>query len=207
MELICYFYSMKRFPRAALILAVGYSAGCANTGHSAHSGSDKAAQARARITQFYAAKPAIPRGEDVLLCYGVENATSVRIVPPVQQIGPALSRCLTVSPVETTTFTLIAEDRSAKTISQSTTVTVTGPRPHFNDLAISSKEVKPGELVSFCFKASNAASVRGGPGHFQHGGSPKGDCLLDNPRKTTAYQLVIEGAGGQDEAKITVNVH
>ena len=192
----------------AFILAIGYSVSCTNTGRPARSASDKAAQDPARITQFYAAKPAIPRGEEVLLCYGVENATTVRIVPPVQQLQPALTRCFTVSPVETTTFTLIAEDRSAKTISQSTTVTVTGPLPHFKDLAISSKEVAPGQLVSFCFKASNATAVRGGPGHFQHGGSPSGDCLLDNPRKTTAYRLVIEGDGGHtDEAKITVNVH
>jgi len=190
------------------MLAIACSLSCTNTGHPARSASDNAAQAPVRITQFYAAKPAVPRGEDVLLCYGVENAAAVRIVPPVEQIQPALARCITVSPVQTTTFTLIAEDRSAKTTSQSITVTVTGPRPHFDDLAISSKEVAPGQLVSFCFKASNAAAVRGGPGHFQHGGSPSGDCLLDNPRKTTAYQLVIEGAGGQtDEAKITVNVH
>jgi hypothetical protein len=199
---------MRRFPCAAFILAIGYSLSCTNTGHPPRSANDKAAQAPVRITQFYAAKPSIPRGEDVLLCYGVENAAAVRITPPVEQIQPALTRCFTVSPVETTTFTLIAEDRSAKTISQSTTVTVTGPRPHFNDLSISSKEVAPGQLVSFCFKASNATAVRGGPGHFQHGGSPSGDCLLDNPRKSTAYHLVIEGVGGQtDEAKITVNVH
>ena len=193
---------MRLFSRTALILAIAYSVSCTR------STSYKTAQDPVRITQFYAAKPAIPRGEDVLLCYGVENATSVRIVPPVEQIRPALSRCFKVSPEQTTNFILIAEDRSAKTTSQSITVTVTGPVPHFNDLSISSKEVAPGQLVSFCFKASNATAVRGGPGHFQHGGSASGDCLLDNPRKTTAYRLVIEGAGGQtDEAKISVNVH
>src|SRR5260370_6739162 len=104
---------------------------------------------------FYGASPATPRAEDVFLCYGVENATAVRIVPPVEQIRPALSRCFTVSPAQTTNFTLIAEDRSAKTTSQSITVTVTGPLPHFNDLSISSKEGKPGQLLSFCFNASN----------------------------------------------------
>jgi hypothetical protein len=199
---------MRLFARTAFVLAIAYSMGCTNRGNPARSAGDKAAQSPVRITQFYAAKPAISRGEDVLLCYGVENATGVRIVPPVGQIQPALSRCVTVSPVQTTSFTLVAEDGSAKTTSQSVTVTVTGPRPRFNDLAISSKQVTPGQLVSFCFKASNAVAVHGSPGHFQHGGSPSGDCLLDNPRKTTAYRLVIEGADGQtDEAKITVNVH
>jgi hypothetical protein len=199
---------MRILRRIALVQLVAYSVSCTSTNHPARSTTEKAAQDPVRITQFYATKPSIPRGEDVLLCYGVENATAVRITPPVEQIRPALSRCITVSPVETTTFTLIAEDGSAKTSSQSITVMVTGPRPHFNDLSISSKQVAPGQLVTFCFKASNATTVRGSPGHFQHGGSPSGDCLIDYPQKTTAYSLVIGGAGGQtDDAKITVNVH
>jgi hypothetical protein len=194
---------MRPFFRAALLLALGYSVSCTNTKHAA----DSSVRDPVRITQFYATKPAIPRGEDLLLCYGVENAVAVRIAPPVEQIRPALSRCFTVSPAETTTYTLTAEDRGAKTISQSATVTVTGPLPHFKDLSISSKEVAPGQLVTFCFKAVNATTVRGGPGRFQHNGAPAGDCLIDYPQKTTAYRLVIEGAGGQtDEAKITVNV-
>lgn len=193
--------------RFLALVVSAYSVSCTNSSHPARSASDRAAQVPARITQFYAAKPAIPRGEDVLLCYGVENATAVRIDPPVQQIQPALSRCVTVSPVQTTTYTLTAEAGSSKPSSQSVTVTVTGPLPHFNDLAISSKEVAAGQPVSFCFKASNAVAVHGSPGRFQHGGSPSGDCLLDSPRKTTAYRLVIEGASGQtDEAKITVTV-
>jgi hypothetical protein len=160
-----------------------------------------------RITQFYADKPTLPRGEDALLCYGVENATAVRITPPVGEISPALAQCVTISPVKTTTFTLIAEDRAGKTTSQSVTVTVGEPRPHFTDLSISAKEVQPGQLVTFCFKAKGAVSVRGKPGHFQHGGSPQGDCLVSQPRQTTTYQITIVGAGGQtDDASMTVKV-
>ena len=195
---------MRIFLAAAFIPAIVCSPGCANAGRSS---AGKAVRDPARITQFYASKPSVPRGQDVLLCYGVENASAVRITPPVEQLRPALSRCFTVAPVETTTFTLTAEDGSAKTVSQSATVTVTAPLPHFNDLSISSKEVEPGRPVTFCFKAVNAAAVRGGPGHFLRGGSPSSDCLMDNPKKTTTYRLVIEGADGRtDEAKITVTV-
>src|SRR5579859_1399208 len=186
---------MKIVLVAAFIPAIACLAGCTTSARRSSAG--KAAQDPARITQFYASKSAIPRGEEVLLCYGVENASAVRITPPVEQLRPALSRCFTVAPVETTTFTLTAEDGGAKTISQTATVTVTAPLPHFNDLSISSKEVEPGRPVSFCFKASNATAVRGGPGHFMRGGSPSSDCLMDNPRKSTTYRLVIEGAGGQ----------
>jgi hypothetical protein len=199
---------MRSLPRAFFILAVACSVSCTNFSPPARSTSARAARDPVRITQFYAAKPAIPRGEDVLLCYGVENAAAVRITPPVEQVRPALSRCFTVSPAETTTFTLVAEDANAVKISQSITVTVTPPLPHFKDLSISSKQVAPRQLVTFCFKAVNATAVRGGPGHFLRKGSPDNDCLADHPQKTTAYHLEIEGAGGQtDAAKITVNVH
>jgi hypothetical protein len=190
-----------------LILAVAISTGCSQTGRATLSGSGKTAQDPVRITQFYATKPTAPRGEEQLLCYGVENASAVRITPQVEQLRPALSRCFTVSPKETTTFTLTAEDGTAKAVSQSVTVTVTEPSPHFRDLSVSATEVGPGQLVTFCFKADNATAVRGGPGRFMKGGSPTNDCLADYPRQTTAYRLSIEGAGGQtDDAKITVKV-
>jgi hypothetical protein len=190
-----------------IALIIAYSASCTNTGHVARPAAERTSDDPVRITQFYATKPAIPSGEDALLCYGVENAVAVRITPPVEQLRPALSRCFTIAPKQTTTFTLTAEDRSAKTSSQSVTVTVIPPLPHFTDLSISSKEVTPGESVTFCFKASNAVAVRGGPGSFRLGGSTTNDCLVDHPKKTTSYRIVIEGAGGQtDDAKITVTV-
>jgi hypothetical protein len=161
----------------------------------------------ARITQFYATAPVLPRGDSTNLCYGVEGARAVRIDPPVESLKPSLSRCISVSPAETTTYTLTAISEQGKAASRSATVTIAGARPKFDDISISAKEVAAGQPVRFCFKAKNAVSVRGGPGRFLSGGSPQADCLLDNPRKTTSYQLTIVGAGGlTDEASITVQV-
>ena len=159
------------------------------------------------IVQFYAASPMLPRDESTSLCYGVEHATAVRIDPPVASVWPAFTRCFPVAPKETTTYTLTAEDTRGRTVSRAVTITLTAPKPHFGDLSISAREVKPGQQVTFCFKARNATSVRGGPGHFLRGGSPAADCLADTPRQTTSYKLTITGAGGQtDEASITVTV-
>lgn len=192
----------RRYPTCIpLVLLGGSFVSCSNTGY-------HAAQGPVRISQFYATKQAVPRGEEVLLCYGVENAVAVRLVPPVEEIKPALSRCFNVSPLETTSFTLVAEDLLTKAISQPITVTVTPPRPHFSDLSISAKAVAPGQLVAFCFQAKSAVAVSGSPGYFHRGGSPKSDCLLDYPRETTSYRIRIEGGGGQiDDAKVTVRVH
>ncbi len=191
----------------AIVLAAATSVGCAHSDRATPDANRTKTQDPVRITQFYATKPVLARGEDALLCYGVENATEVRLTPEVESIRPALVRCITISPTKTTTFTLVAQDRSAKTTSQSVTVKVTEPPPRFTDLSISANEVSAGEVIAFCFKAADAVAVRGKPGYFQHGGSPRSDCLMNQPRHTTSYRITITGAGGQtDDATITVRV-
>jgi len=74
-----------------------------------------------RITQFYATKLTASQGEAVNLCYGVENASAVRLTPPIEQLRPSLSRCFPVSQMQTTTYTLSAEDQQGGTASQSIT--------------------------------------------------------------------------------------
>ncbi len=63
-----------------------------------------------KITQFYASRQETARGENVLICYGVENARSVRIEPPLdQQLRPLPAKCVPYTPHRTTTFKLVAE--------------------------------------------------------------------------------------------------
>src|SRR5689334_420905 len=64
-----------------------------------------------RITQFYATSAEITDAEHNTLCYGVENARSVRLEPPVENLTPALTRCLWIEPRQDTTYKLIAEGR------------------------------------------------------------------------------------------------
>jgi hypothetical protein len=72
-----------------------------------------------KVLMLYANPPVIRRGQKVLLCYGVANATSVRFEPPVDGAGPSLSRCLETHPTKTASYTLIAED-AAKSVEKST---------------------------------------------------------------------------------------
>jgi hypothetical protein len=62
-----------------------------------------------RILRFYASVGALEPGETAQLCYGVENAKSVRISPWVSGAGPAMQRCLIVDPQRTTHYTIVAE--------------------------------------------------------------------------------------------------
>jgi hypothetical protein len=76
-----------------------------------------------KITSFYA-PPAIHAGEKALVCYGVANATSVRIEPAVESITPSLARCIDATPGKTTEYTLTAEDGAGHSVSQTIVVKV-----------------------------------------------------------------------------------
>src|SRR5436309_11217535 len=59
-----------------------------------------------KILQFYTAAREIAAGEKALVCYGVVNATTVRLDPPVEKMWPAMSRCFEVAPARNTRYTL-----------------------------------------------------------------------------------------------------
>jgi hypothetical protein len=76
------------------------------------------------ILNFYAAPGAIHRGDSFQLCYGVSNAASVKLDPPVASVWPSLSRCVSVTPKATTTYTLTATDSAGHSKTATLTVTV-----------------------------------------------------------------------------------
>lgn len=67
-----------------------------------------------RILQFYASVGTLTLGEKALLCYGVENAKSVRIAPIRQTIYPSHNRCFEIGPDHTTHYTILAEGFDGK---------------------------------------------------------------------------------------------
>jgi hypothetical protein len=76
------------------------------------------------ILGFNAAATEAPVGGRVVLCYGVSNATAVKIEPGVEPLKPALSHCLNVFPKKTTTYVLNAEDGKGNRKSASLTIRV-----------------------------------------------------------------------------------
>jgi hypothetical protein len=79
---------------------------------------------RVKIAQFYVENRELPRGGKTLMCYGVVNAASVRIDPPVEKVWPAVSRCFDLAPARTTRYTLTAEGLDHATVSESVEVAV-----------------------------------------------------------------------------------
>ena len=76
-----------------------------------------------KILTFYA-NPSIHAGEKALICYGVANATSVRIEPGVESVWPSLSHCISAAPLKTTEYTLTAGDALGHSVSQKIVVKV-----------------------------------------------------------------------------------
>src|SRR5215469_9962057 len=143
---------MTKSPWAAAALAA-----CALTGCSREpvKPAPRAAES-VRIVNFYATAPRLPRGEKELLCYGVDNARTVWLEPPRQELSAALSRCVEVEPKETTTYTLTAQDAAGKPATQQVTVTLGAPKAKIIEVKVSSLEIAKGDPVSICWQAQNA---------------------------------------------------
>jgi hypothetical protein len=96
---------------------------------------DRDAAANRRVVDMYggdrltiltfAAEPAIVTpGGKVEMCYGVSNATRVKIEPDAPPIKPAVTHCLEVHPRRTTRYTLTAEDGHGNRKEQGLTIRV-----------------------------------------------------------------------------------
>lgn len=77
-----------------------------------------------RILQFHASVGVLTRGEKALLCYGVQNAKSVRIAPMTGQVDPSPNRCLEVVPEHTTRYTILAVGWDGTVATRSFTLSV-----------------------------------------------------------------------------------
>jgi hypothetical protein len=77
-----------------------------------------------RILRFYASVGLVVTGESAELCYGVENAKSVRISPPLPGVYPSTRHCLQVVPEHTTHYTILAEGYDGRVAMQSLTLPV-----------------------------------------------------------------------------------
>ena len=76
------------------------------------------------ILNFYADPGSVHRGDSVKLCYAVSNAKRVTLEPQSNPVWPSYSRCVSVSPEKTTTYTLTATDAAGHTKSSTLEVQV-----------------------------------------------------------------------------------
>jgi hypothetical protein len=63
-----------------------------------------------KITMLYASAGTVRQGQPVQICYGVVNAKNINFDPPIDAVWPSMNRCVDVSPKQSTTYTLNADD-------------------------------------------------------------------------------------------------
>jgi hypothetical protein len=77
-----------------------------------------------KFTAFAAGAGLIAPGEKTELCYGVMNATTVTMDPPIEPLKPTYHHCIEIAPVRTTTYTITASDGKGQSQSHSLTIRV-----------------------------------------------------------------------------------
>ena len=199
---------MRRIGSLLLAAAAWLPAGCSGPDKPAAPAVKRTVE-QPRITQFYATPAALARGEKALLCYGVENARTVWLSPPRQELSAALARCVEAAPSATTTYTLTAEGAGGQSATQQLTVAVgppPQPRVHIVEVTVSALTLRRGDPVSICYHVENAVQVRIDPIRFRAGSERQG-CAMDQPQQTTTYTLTAKGGGGaEDTERVTVTV-
>jgi hypothetical protein len=165
-----------------------------------------------KITQFLARDVAIVEGQSTVLCYGVLNAKSVRIDPPVGDVYPALNRCVDVAPRHDTKYTLTAAGNDGQNATAEVTLTVkadAGSVPRVTSFRISKHTVEEGKhYFTLAFQFENARTVTIDPPVFSalEDSAPFGEWVV-TPDKTTTYTLTVsDKKGGKASKQLTVEV-
>jgi hypothetical protein len=165
-----------------------------------------------KIIHFYARDAAITEGQSTLICYGVLNAKSVRIDPPVTDAYPALNRCVEVAPEHDTKYILTSEGNDGQTATAEFSLTV---KPDLENLPrITSfrvekhTEERGHHYFTIAFQFQNARTVMIDPPIFStlEDSAPFGQFVV-GPEATTTYTLtVMDKKGRKAQKQLTVEV-
>ena len=162
-----------------------------------------------KILMFYPSQGIAAKGEKILICYGVEDAASVTIDPPIEELKPSFNRCLETVAQKSGKYTLKVEGKDGGTVERSFELKVegvaarspaqksTGRLIHF--FTGSRKEVRRGEQLMLCYEVSEGADVVLNPDPHMPLGKPKG-CVQVSPQGETTYKLTAKGTNGGSEA-------
>jgi hypothetical protein len=158
-----------------------------------------------KILQFYTRDGQLVEGRATVLCYGVLNARSVNIEPKVEGVSPALNRCVEVSPLRDTKYTLTAEGTDGQTVTAAFTLPVVPDEetlPRIKTFGIDKQGVDRGRpYFVISFSVENAVTVAVDPPVIPvlHG-APLGRFTV-SPEKSTTYTLTVTGKHGHKATK------
>jgi uncharacterized cupredoxin-like copper-binding protein len=155
-----------------------------------------------QIVRFEASPLTIQPGQQSTLSWSTNGATTVSI-SGVGAVTPNGST--TVSPAQTTTYTLSASSADGKTVTAPVTVTVaTGTIPQIVVFVATPQNIDPGSSTKLCWQVTGATSISITPDVGSNLNA--NDCATVSPTATTTYTLTATNATGTIQANATVNV-
>jgi len=155
-----------------------------------------------QIVRFEGSPLTIAPGQQSTLSWSTNNATQVSI-SGVGSVTPNGST--TVSPSQTTTYTLTATGANGQAVTAPITITVaTGAIPQVVTFVATPQNIDAGESTKLCWQVTNATNISITPGVGTNLNA--NDCATVSPTITTTYTLTATNATGQIQANATVNV-
>ena len=155
-----------------------------------------------QIIRFEGSPLSIQPGQQSTLRWTTSGATTVSI----SGVGSVtLNGSTTVSPAQTTTYTLSATSSDGKTVTAPVTITVsTGTVPQIVVFVVTPSTIDPGSSAKLCWQVTLATSISITPGIGSNLNA--NDCATVSPSATTTYTLTAINATGQIQANATLNV-
>jgi uncharacterized cupredoxin-like copper-binding protein len=155
-----------------------------------------------QIIRFEASPLNIAPGASSTLSWTTNNATTVSI-SGVGSVVPNGST--TVSPTQTTTYTLTASDSQGHSVSAPVTITVSsGAVPSIVTFVATPQNIDAGQSTKVCWQVNGATSITITPAVGSNLNA--NDCASVSPTQTTTYTLTAVNAQGQIQGNVTVNV-
>lgn len=175
-----------------------------------------------KITAFYPGQPSVTPGEQAQFCYGVENAVSVRLEPPVAEIRPLTTKCVWFRPEKSMPLALIATGAGGEEIRETIQISVKAGAPRASSVNIpedapsaenrlieaflaTATHIPPGGTTTICYVLRESATLHLEPAMGDLGGDLK-KCVIARPATTTRYTLTATASGETDTASVTIEV-
>jgi hypothetical protein len=156
-----------------------------------------------QILRFDASPITIAPGGQSTLSWSTSGAATVTISGVTGTLP--LNGSTSVTPSQTTTYTLTATSTDGHAVTAPITVTVApGTIPQVVVFSASPQTINAGQSSQLCWQVNGATSINisGGVGTNVAANS----CATVSPQSTTTYTLTATNATGQIQASVTVNV-
>ncbi|WP_221090725.1 serine/threonine protein kinase [Deinococcus aquaedulcis] len=161
---------------------------------SARNGTEKESDSRSvsvlgpEVETFKIDPPEIQKGQSAVLSWDIRNATTVTI----DGLGtvPAKGK-RTVTPKDSTTYTVTAVGGGNLTKSANARLEITLPKPEFTLFTVSPNPVKSNEQITITWKTKNASGVNVNYGEGAEDSGPEGSTIKPVPDKSSGFTVTL----------------